>query len=297
MAEEVMEYLLSKNPGNYLDCTMGGGGHSRIIAERLQNNSQLTCLDRDADAIAHAGQDLEQLGARVIHTPFSKLSLCAEPGSLDGILFDFGVSSHQLDDGSRGFSMDGEEILDMRMDDREELDAGGWVAQSSEEEIQQALSRNSDLPKARRMARGLKELVADGRLPLSGVRELVLSLFPEARRTPHKWMARVLQAIRMEVNSELDEISQAIPQAVEALATGGRLVMLTYHSVEDRQVKQALMPMLRDCICPENLPVCQCGGNHRKLKKVIRKPMLPGKEEISRNPRARSAKMRVLERL
>ena len=301
MLTECLDGLLLREDGAYVDCTLGGGGHSEAIAARLGASGRLHSFDRDAEAIAYAGQRLAPFGERVVlHAlPFSALGSELPKASVDGILYDLGISSHQVDDAGRGFTFGGDEPLDLRMDRGAAVGAQEYLRTIDGDDLADALRENSDMDRAGKLAFRIKDMVnaLQGPVLASHVRAVVESVYPDRLRDRNSLLARVFQAIRMEVNGELEEIRVSLRAAVECLRPGGRLCVISYHSVEDRCVKQTLAPFELDCLCPPALPVCQCGGNHRKLKKVTRKPMLPTPEEIARNGRSRSAKLRVLERV
>jgi len=303
---EVMGFWLKQNPGVYVDCTTGGGGHSAAMLAQLKPESTLHCLDRDSDALAHAGQILTSDSVSVVfhHNAFAQLASCVEPCSVDGILYDLGVSSHQIDEASRGFTMQSSaQALDMRMDRREEVSAQEWLTDTSDDEIIRALRENADMDRAPSLVRKMREVFAQAReegeteITVKQIRTAVDSVFRDRRFDQNSLMARVLQAIRMEINEEMPQVRTSLQAAVEALRPGGRLVVITYHSVEDRCVKLTMAEFERDCFCPPRYPQCVCGGNHRKVRKLLRKPGLPTAEEIRRNPRARSAKLRVYEKV
>ena len=290
--------------GTFVDCTLGGGGHSYAIATRLSADGTLHAFDRDEEAVAFATKRMARVAPKfIVHpVPFSELGNEIAPNTLDGVLYDLGISSHQVDDSSRGFTFVGDNPLDLRMDRREGVSAQEWLRTVTDEDLASALRKNADMDRAFKLATRIKEMVAkiaaEGRdvLP-SDMKSVVESVFPDKRREANGLLARVFQAIRMEVNGELKEIEKSLRAAVDCLKVGGRLVVMSYHSVEDRCVKDTAAEFEKACICPENLPVCMCGGNHQRLKKVNRKPILPSAEEIEKNSRARSAKLRVYERV
>ena len=301
MLTECLDGLLLREDGAYVDCTLGGGGHSEAIARRLGPLGRLHSFDRDAEAIAYAGQRLAPFGERVVFhaLPFSALGTELSKASVDGILYDLGISSHQVDDAGRGFTFGGDEPLDLRMDRGAAVGAQEYLRAVEGDDLADVLRLNSDMDRAGKLAFRIKDMVnsLEGPVLASHVRAVVESVYPDRLRDRNSLLARVFQAIRMEVNGELEEIRISLRAAVECLKPGGRLCVISYHSVEDRCVKQTLAPFELDCLCPTALHVCQCGGNHRKLKKVTRKPMLPTPAEIARNGRSRSAKLRVLERV
>ena len=302
MLAECLEGLNIKPDGTYSDCTLGGGGHSYAIANKLSKDGVLHAFDRDEEAVAFATKRLSGTAPKFIVHPvrFGELKNEIAPNSLDGILYDLGISSHQVDDSARGFTFVGDNPLDLRMDRREGVSAQEWLRTVSADDLAAALRRNADMDRAFKLSTRLVEMAAsiNGRdiLP-SDMKTVVESVFPDKRREINGLLARVFQAIRMEVNGELKEIEESIRAAVDCLKVGGRLVVMSYHSVEDRCVKETAAEFERACICPEHMPVCMCGGNHQRLKKVNRKPILPTSEEIEVNSRARSANLRVYERV
>ncbi|NLB63114.1 MAG: 16S rRNA (cytosine(1402)-N(4))-methyltransferase RsmH [Fibrobacter sp.] len=296
-----MGFWLNEIPGEYTDCTMGGGGHSHYALQKLSPGSVLHGFDRDAQAIDYARQRLKPAAGvdlHIHHLPFSELSQVLKPQSQNGILYDLGVSSRQLDDKSRGFSFSTETPLDLRMDQNASLDAQEWLFNSSSEELSNALYRNSDMRSSRRLARNiLAEIDPNTEVLPEHIRRALLKTYPRQSRDINSLLARVFQAVRMEVNGEIYEIEVSLRYAVQALKPGGVLCAISYHSVEDRAVKKTAAEFLQACVCPPRLPICQCGGSHRLLKKLVNKPLLPTSEEVARNPRARSAKLRVYQRL
>lgn len=302
MAEEILDFLITDPAGTYLDATLGGGGHARRILERLGTEGRLIGLDRDMEAVER-GQSIfaEEPRMRVEQSAFARLSDFCPPGSLAGALFDLGVSSRQLDVKAKGFSFAPGTALDMRMDS-DGPSAADLLAQWDEWELASVLRRNADIDEARRLSRAIKTRMEPdeaGEAPeaTSDLLRKAVDTLPGLRPGDRNSMlARVFQAIRMEVNGEIDQIEKGLKAAVEALRPGGRLCVLSYHSVEDRAVKETVATFEKDCVCPPNLPVCVCGSANRKLRKMIRKPALPTEAEIARNPRARSAKLRVLEK-
>ena len=304
MLAECLDALRIRPDGTYGDCTLGGGGHSFGIANKLNENGTLHAFDRDEEAVAFATRRLAGVKCKFIVHPvrFGELKNEIAADSLDGILYDLGISSHQVDDSSRGFTFVGNNPLDLRMDRREGVSAQEWLKSVSADDLAAVLRKNADMDRAYKLASRLVEMAAavtaEGReiLP-DDVKAVVESVFPDKRREVNGLLARVFQAIRMEVNGELKEIEESISAAVDCLKVGGRLVVMSYHSVEDRCVKETAAQFEKACICPEHMPVCTCGGNHQRLKKVNRKPIVPTVEEIASNSRARSAKLRVYERV
>ena len=304
MLEECLDGLNIRADGAYADCTLGGGGHSYAIAQRLNSEGVLHAFDRDDEAVQFATKRLQGVLPKfIVHpVPFGELGNEIAPDTLDGVLYDLGISSHQVDDSSRGFTFVGDNPLDLRMDRRENVSAQEWLRTVSADDFAEALRKNADMDRAFKLASRIKdkvqEIALENRdvLP-SDIKVVVEAVFPDKRREANSLLARVFQAIRMEVNGELKQIEDSLRAAVDCLKVGGRLVVMSYHSVEDRCVKETAAEFEKACICPENLPVCMCGGNHQRLKKVNRKPILPSAEEINRNSRARSAKLRIYERV
>jgi len=304
MLRECLDALNIKADGTYADCTLGGGGHSYAIANKLNEQGVLHAFDRDQDAVAFATKRLAGVKPKFIVHPvrFGELKNEIAPDTLDGILYDLGISSHQVDASERGFTFVGDNPLDLRMDRREGTSAQEWLRTISADDLAAALRKNADMDRAYKLATRLVEMAvavsAEGRdvLP-SDMKAVVESVFPDKKREVNGLLARVFQAIRMEVNGELKEIEDSLSAAVDCLKVGGRLVVMSYHSVEDRCVKETAAQFEKACICPEHMPVCTCGGNHQRLKKVNRKPIVPTAEEIASNSRARSAKLRVYQRV
>jgi 16S rRNA (cytosine1402-N4)-methyltransferase len=298
LEREVADLLVRDADAAYLDATLGGGGHARAILARLGPEGVLIGLDRDPEAVAHCRKLLgNDPRARLLLSPFSRLGDFCAPASLHGALFDLGVSSRQLDSRERGFSFAPGTPLDMRMGPDAGISALDWLRAASEEEMAECFRRHADLERPRALARRIRELLPDSG---SADSDLLLQAVSEVYgrgRDPLRTLARVFQAVRMRVNRELPEIRAGLSAAVTALARGGRLCVLSYHSAEDREVKETIREFERDCRCPPEWPVCRCGGGHRALRKVLRKPMEPGAAEVAANPRARSARLRVLERL
>lgn len=296
-----MAALVIDPDGSYADCTLGGGGHSEGILKRLSPKGRLHSFDRDPEAIAYATKRLAPFADQVTFhpVPFGRLGGEVRENSLCGILYDLGISSHQVDDDTRGFTFQGNCPVDLRMDSRSPFSAQEWLRTSSAEEMARAFRDNADLDRAYKLSENIGKAIADLESPIlpGHLRSAAERTYPDRIRDLNGILARIFQAIRMEVNGELDEIRTSIRAAVNALVKGGRLVVISYHSVEDRTVKLAAAEFEKDCLCPPESPVCLCGGGHRKLKKVFRKPVLPTADEISINPRARSAKLRVYEKV
>lgn len=298
MAEEIVEHLVTDKQGTYLDATLGGGGHSARILAALGEGGKVIGLDRDMEAVErNRAAFASEPRMRVERSEFGSLVEHCPPGSLAGALFDLGVSSRQLDARERGFSFAPGTALDMRMGS-EGPTAADLLSQWDEWELASVLRRNSDIDEAKRLARAILAEIASGAEMTSDLLRRAVESLPGMREDNRNGMlARVFQAIRMEVNDEMGQVGNGLRAAVAALRKGGRLCVLSYHSVEDRKVKETIAEFEKDCVCAAGLPVCMCGGNNRKLRKVLRKPALPAAEEMERNPRARSAKLRVAEKV
>ena len=302
LLNECIENLNIKPGGVYLDGTLGLGGHSYQIASRL-TTGRLICIDRDETAIERAGKRLAPFGDRVtlVHGNFSDAAQIIDslgiPG-VDGMLFDLGVSSPQLDEIQRGFSYMGDAPLDMRMDAGDSLTAYEVVNTWPEERLNRILWDYGEERYARRISRAILEHRA--RKPIATTLELVEiikgAMPAAALREKQHPAKRSFQAIRIAVNDELGAISQMMETAPDKLNKGGRLCVISFHSLEDRIVKSGIAARENGCTCPREAPICTCGFV-QTLKSVSRKPILPGAEELEQNPRSRSAKLRVAERV
>ena len=302
LLNECIENLNIKPGGVYLDGTLGLGGHSYQIASRL-TTGRLICIDRDETAIERAGKRLAPFGDRVtlVHGNFSDAAQIIDslgiPG-VDGMLFDLGVSSPQLDEIQRGFSYMGDAPLDMRMDAGDSLTAYEVVNTWPEERLNRILWDYGEERYARRISRAILEHRA--KMPIATTLELVdiiKGAMPAAALREKQHPAkRSFQAIRIAVNDELGAISQMMETAPDKLNKGGRLCVISFHSLEDRIVKAGIAARENGCTCPREAPICTCGFV-QTLKSVSRKPILPGAEELEQNPRSRSAKLRVAERV
>lgn len=302
LLNECIENLNIKPDGIYLDGTLGLGGHSYQIASRLRTG-RLICIDRDETAIEHSSVRLAPFADRItfVHGNFSDAAEILDRlgiDAVDGMLFDLGVSSPQLDEIERGFSYMGDAPLDMRMDESAGLTAYEVVNTWPEERLNRILWDYGEERYARRITAAI--LVRRAERPVSTTLELVdiiKSAMPAAALREKQHPAkRTFQAIRIAVNDELTAISDMMDTAPDKLKKGGRLCVISFHSLEDRIVKSAINARENGCTCPREAPICTCGFV-RTLKSVTRKPILPGEEEIEINPRSRSAKLRVAERV
>ena len=287
--------------GTYVDGTLGRAGHSREIARRL-TTGRLICIDQDQAAIDAAGERLAPWLDRVtlLHGNFANLKSLLESAGVDqvnGMLFDLGVSSPQLDDAARGFSYMQDAPLDMRMDTAASLTAAAVVNTWSYEELRRILFEYGE----ERYAPAIAKAICRARetAPVTTTLELVAliksAMPPSALREKQHPAKRSFQAIRIAVNGELDALPPMLAAAVDKLAPGGRLAVITFHSLEDRIVKRTMAELARGCTCPPEFPVCVC-GKKPKVKVLTRKPITAGERELADNPRARSAKLRVAEK-
>ena len=299
LLEQCIEGLAIDPAGTYLDGTAGGAGHSREIAKRL-TTGRLISLDQDPDAIQTATERLQGLPAQVVQVNFRQAKQAlAQLGiqQINGALLDLGVSSHQLDDGDRGFSYHMDAPLDMRMSQSGQT-AADLVAALSREELARILRDYGEEPYAWQIAgRIVKEREKKPILTTLQLAELVASAVPPAERRKSKNPARrTFQALRIAVNSELDALNEGMDGIFDCLAPGGRFCIITFHSLEDRLVKNKFRRWATACTCPPEYPVCLCGGKP-KAKLITRKPIEADSTELESNRRSRSAKLRVLEKL
>ena len=302
MLAECVDGLNVRPDGIYVDCTLGRGGHSEAIAGKL-TTGRLYAVDRDGEAIREASERLARYSDRItyLRTDFRRLrAVLAERGveGVNGILFDLGVSSPQLDDPGRGFSYMTDAPLDMRMDLRDGVTAREIVNGWDREELKRILFEYGEERYAPLIASAIVREREKRPLETTGqLVELIRRAVPaQALREKQHPAKRTFQALRIAVNDELGALEEALDQAADLLLPGGRLVVISFHSLEDRIVKEAIRKRENGCTCPPDFPVCVCGFR-QTLRSVTRKPLIPGKEELERNPRARSAKVRIAERI
>lgn len=305
LLEESLQWLALRPGSRVVDGTVGGGGHAEAILQRIAPTGTLIGLDVDEEALAEAAARLRPFGERVHlrRASFRDLGRSIEEVGLarvDAVLLDLGVSSRQLDAPERGFRFSGETAdvtsLDMRMDRRQPVTAAGLLAEASTEQLSTWFREYGELPGARRLARAIE--TARRSAPLRTARDL-LAVIERARvggGRRHHPATLVFQALRIAVNDELAALAEGLAAAVQALAPGGRLVVISYHSLEDRVVKQHLREQARGCVCPPRQPVCTCGRLPR-LRILTARPVRAGAREVDENPRARSARLRAAERL
>ncbi len=298
LLDEAVDGLNIKPDGIYVDGTAGGGGHSFQIASRL-TSGKLYCIDQDQDAIEAAKRRLAPYKDKVefIKDNFENLSNFEIGDKIDGLLLDLGVSSYQLDTADRGFSYMKDSVLDMRMNRDSEFTAEKLVNDYSEEELTRVLRDWGEEKFARKIARNIVEARAERPIRMtSEIVDIVDRSIPKATRggDPHP-EKRTFQAFRIEVNRELDVIEPAINAAIQMMNPGGRICIITFHSLEDRIVKQAFANLAGRCTCPPDFPVCVC-GNKSEGKVITRKPILPTDKELEENSRSKSAKLRIFEK-
>ena len=301
LLDECIEGLNIKSDGIYVDGTLGGAGHSYHIAEKL-TTGRLIGIDRDPVALKAAGERLSPFADRVtlVHSNFCRMGQVLQElgiSGVDGILLDLGVSSPQLDDGSRGFSYMTDAPLDMRMDNGDALSADTVVNTWSYEELKRILYDYGEERYAPAIAAAIvrRREVSPIRTTLELVDVIRSAMPPAALREKQHPAKRTFQAIRIAVNDELNSVSKAMDAAIPCLNPGGRLAVITFHSLEDRIVKNAMAAAAKGCICPPEFPVCVC-GRKPQVTVLTRKPIVSGEEELERNPRARSAKLRICEK-
>jgi len=295
---ETIKAINPRSAGRYVDCTLGAGGHAYGILEASAPNSQLLGLDLDPQALTLARERLAPFGDRVTLMQRSYTDLKVVLTSLawegvHGILLDLGLSSMQLDTPERGFSFRNDVPLDMRFNPDAPLTAAELVNDLPEDELADVIYRYGEEPRSRRIARAI---VAARPVKSTGeLAEIVARVIRSRKKAGIHPATRTFQALRIAVNRELDAIEQVLPQAVEALVPGGRLAVISFHSLEDRIVKQFFRRESQNCLCPPRQPVCTC-GHQASLMEITRKPIRPSEAETSQNPRARSSRLRVAEK-
>ena len=300
---ECIEALNIRDGYTYVDCTTGGGGHSLEIAKRMGKNSRLICFDQDSDAIKAAKERLADFSSRVtfINENFSSLGSVLEELKVDnlgGVLADLGCSSYQFDTPERGFSYMNDAPLDMRMNKDAPLTAYNVVNEYSEFDLRKIINDYGEERFAGRIATSICRARAESKIETTlQLSEIIKSAIPAAARAngPHP-AKRTFQAIRIEVNAELDVISPMIASATEKMVSGGRIAVISFHSLEDRIIKHAFKELSSGCTRPRDFPVCVC-GKQPKIKESSKKPILPSDDEFLENPRSRSAKLRIAEKL
>ncbi|MFC1532727.1 16S rRNA (cytosine(1402)-N(4))-methyltransferase RsmH [Thermodesulfobacteriota bacterium] len=303
MVNEVIRSLVTFPEGIYVDGTVGSGGHSEAIGKKISEKGHLICLDRDSEAVRLSRKRLSSLAGRVsfYQANFAELDVILEElrvGMVNGILLDLGVSSYQLDQSGRGFSFNRDEPLDMRMDLSDKINAQELINRLSAREIEKILRDYGEEKRARLVARTIdrerRKRPIKSSLQLS---DLIRSIIPSSHHPGAKDPAtRSFQALRIAVNREMENLKAFLGLVPPLIKKGGRLVFLTYHSLEGRLIKQALADWERGCTCPPDLPECGC-GKEPLFKRINKKGIKPDKKEIEYNPRSRSAILRAAERM
>lgn len=302
LLQECLDGLNIKPDGIYLDGTLGGAGHSSEIVKRL-DTGRLIGVDRDQVALQAAGERLKPYADRVtlVHSNFQEVASVLDQlgiDQIDGMLFDLGVSSPQLDDGARGFSYMADAPLDMRMNREDALTAYDVVNTWDRQELKKIFYEYGEERYAPQVAAAIERHRTEK--PIETTLELVdvirSAMPPQALREKQHPAKRVFQAIRIAVNDELGSVSRMMEAAIPRLKPGGRLAVITFHSLEDRIVKSAMQQAAKGCVCPPEFPICVC-GKKPQIKIITRKPIVSGEVELNENPRARSAKLRVAEKI
>ena len=300
MVEEILTALAVKPNGIYLDCTLGGAGHAQAISKKLDARGMIIGIDRDEDAIRAATENLSSsvCVVKIVRDNFSELDKILDGAGIekiDGALFDLGISSYQIDTAERGFSYMKNSRLDMRMDRRQNLTAYDVINRCDEDRLIKIFREYGEEKFSKRI---VKAIAAARKIsPIETTGELVKIIedaTPKTKNGGHP-AKRIFQAIRIEVNGELEILAGAIKKAVNRLKIGGRLAVITFHSLEDRIIKETFKELAQDCICPKNFPVCVC--NHKAEIKILGKAKTPSPQEMELNSRAKSAKLRVAEKI
>lgn len=300
MLSECIEGLKIKPDGIYVDGTMGGAGHSKEIAKRISKNGLLIGIDRDEEAICVAKERLKEFSnVKFIHDNHDNIKEILENlniDAVDGILLDLGVSSYQLDERNRGFSYIGNGVLDMRMDKSQKLTAKYVVNSYSEQELAKIIFEYGEERYSRIIAKKIVEYRNKKEIETTDeLVNIIESVIPRRKGEGHP-AKRTFQAIRIEVNNEIKPLYDTVVNSINCLKSGGRLCILTFHSLEDRAVKNAYIDSAGKCVCPPGLPYCMCGAVS-KGKIITRKPLLPSEKELEENSRSKSAKLRIFEKI
>ena len=296
LLKECIEELKIKEDGIYVDGTMGGAGHSIEIVKKLSENGLLIGIDRDEDAIKVAKDRLKTFkNVEYYNDNHDNIKNILNGRKVDGILLDLGVSSYQIDDESRGFSYTKETNLDMRMDKTQNLTAEKVINTYSEDDLANIIFEYGEEKFARKIARNICEYRKEKDIKTTKQLVEIIEKSIPYKEDGHP-AKRTFQAIRIEVNNEIKPLYNTITDSIECLKQGGRLCVITFHSLEDRAVKKAYADNIGKCTCPKDLPYCICGN--KKMGEIItKKPIIPTKEEIEKNPRSKSAKLRVFEKI
>jgi 16S rRNA (cytosine1402-N4)-methyltransferase len=301
MVEEVCQYLLTDFSGVYIDGTLGGGGHAEALLNQLAPAGRVIGLDRDAEALAFTQNRLAAFAPRLtlVQRNFSEIRqvvIDLNLGQIDGLLLDLGVSSFQLDEQRRGFSYLGAGSLDMRMSQAAGLTAADVLNTYSEQELVRIFFEYGEERFSRRIVRKVIAARKSARIEQSGLlQDIIKSVVP--RNLQIKSLARIYQALRIEVNQELSSLEKCLSEVLSIIKPSGRIVVIAYHSLEDRIVKQFFRQEARQCTCPPQLPICVCGAARQRLKILTKKAISPGDSELQMNSRSRSARLRAAEKV
>ena len=299
LKEEAVELLDIKENGVYVDCTLGGAGHTRLILERLKGG-RVIGIDRDSDAIENARASITDPRFKAVKSNFCDIDGVLKGEGIDkvdGVLLDLGVSSHQLDTAERGFSYSTDAPLDMRMDASSGIDAAEVLNSYSEEALARIFWEYGEERLSRRIARAVVSARTSEPFKTTGrLYDVVCGCVHGSRTDKLSSVKRVFQAVRIEVNGELSAIAEVLDKAAALMDKGGRIVVISFHSLEDRIVKNAFQKLAQGCICPKDFPVCVCGRTPQ-FKIITKKPMLPSERELGENSRSHSAKLRAAEKL
>lgn len=300
MLEECIQGLQIKKDGIYVDGTLGGAGHSKEIAKRLEGTGRLIGIDRDEEALKAAQENLKEfINVTYIHGNHDNIKYILEEQNIegvDGILLDLGVSSYQLDERNRGFSYLGENELDMRMDKTQELTAKKVINEYTEEDLSNIIYTYGEERFARQIAKNI--VIQRKEKPIETTKELVEIIeksIPKSKQKDGHPAKRTFQAIRIEVNDEIKPLYNTIRESIKCLKPQGRLCVITFHSLEDRAVKNAMIEAQGKCTCPPDLPYCVCGAKSEG-KMITKRPIIPTEKEQEENTRSKSAKLRIFEK-
>ena len=300
LLKECIEGLKIKQNGIYVDGTLGGAGHSFEIARTLKNTGKLIGIDRDEDALVKAKERLKEFNNVIYikdnHDNIKEILSNLNIEGVDGILLDLGVSSYQIDEESRGFSYIKNSPLDMRMDKTQELTAEIVINTYSEEKLADIIYKYGEEKFSRQIAKKICEYRKNKRITTTEeLVQIIENSVPRQKQTGHP-AKRTFQAIRIEVNNEIEPLYNTVINAIDSLNKGGRLCIITFHSLEDRAVKEAYTDSVGKCTCPPDLPYCIC-GNKPKGRIITKKPILPTEKEMEENTRSKSAKLRIFEKI
>ncbi|MBO5394333.1 MAG: 16S rRNA (cytosine(1402)-N(4))-methyltransferase RsmH [Clostridia bacterium] len=302
LLDEVIEGLNIQENGIYIDCTMGGGGHSSVIASHLSSKGQLVGFDRDSDAVGVCRDRFkDNSNIKVVHSNYKDApAVLREMGinEFDGLLIDLGVSSYQIDTAERGFSFNHDGRLDMRMDKSQDLDAYYVVNNYPPERLIEILYRYGEEDNARRIVQNICKYRQQQPIETTfQLKDIIENSFPKKVIYGKGGVSKkTFQAIRIEVNGELDGLDKTLEEFANMLKPGGRMAVITFHSLEDRIVKNVFKDLSTGCVCPPKTPVCIC-GHKASVRLVNRKPIIAGKDELEKNSRSSSAKLRVMEKI